>query len=651
MAAALGFMACSEDDISVEDNRAEGDSPKGMVLRATVEQTAASRATVEQTAASRATISDAWLFDFATGDKVSVTNTEVTAGTYYTFTNGGTQFTSADAKPTASAATWYAYFPSSTIDLTGQSGTRAAVANTYALAGATAEATTGEDGLSITLAPQVAILVIDNQKGTIDINVKNSASTWVSGLKASTAGFTVTDATEKQTLLSATNVGTYYVAVPAGVQLAVKDGDKVIKSTKEEGLAAGSYYNLTLAAPFGQGVAKATIDGEETSVKWIQLWADGPKFAEYNVGVTDGLAESLGGHYTWGGTFSNGEGMEWNDRYSTSKVALSGNEDTATALWGSNWRMPRQDELLALLKLCTCKWTADYNETGVKGLLCTGTGDYAANSVFLPAACSVANNDGTGNLQDGMDGGFYWSSTPDDFDNAAECLAFINFGFSLSKDVGNWSLSDALSVRAVLNETPATTGVSKAKINGVDTDVHWVQLWADGPKFAEYNIGSTSPLEYGGYYTWGGTYENGETIDWRDDHNTGSIDLAGEYDTATALWGSSWRMPTSAEYEALLDADNCDMQIVHDGEGGIAGAMFQGKEGTIYASNHMFLRAAGYCNNLVSPSDAGYACGAYWCSTLDDSEYPEMMTFEQSGAAVKESARNNGFSVRSVLAE
>ena len=644
MAAALGFMACSEDDISVADNGAEGDSPKGMVLRATV----------EQTAETRATISDAWLFDFATDDKVSVTNTEVTAGTYYTFTNGGTQFTSADAKPTASAATWYAYFPSSTIDLTGQSGTKADVANTYALAGATAEATTGEGGLSITLVPQVAILVIDNQKGTIDINVKNYASTWVSGLKASTAGFTVTDATEKKTLLSAKNVGTYYVAVPAGVQLAVKDGDKVIKSTKKEGLAAGSYYSVTIAAPFGQGVAKATIDGEETSVKWIQLWADGPKFAEYNVGVTDGLAESLGGHYNWGGTFSNGNGMEWKGYYSTSKVALSGNEDTATALWGSNWRMPRQDELLALLNHCTCEWTADYNGTGVSGLLCTGTGDYAANSVFLPAACSVTNNDGTGNLQDGDDVGFYWSSTPDVFDNAAACLGFINFGPSFIKGVDANDLDQASSVRAVLNETPATTGVAKAKINGVDTDVHWVQLWADGPKFAEYNIGSTSPLEYGGYYTWGGTLEHGEDwseLNWVDDYNKGTAALTGNDDTATALWGSSWRMPTSAEYEALLDADNCDMQIVHDGEGGIAGAMFQGKEGTIYASNHMFLRAAGYCNKDLSPSDAGYACGAYWCSTLDDSEYPEMMTFEQSGAAVKESARNKGFSVRSVLAE
>ncbi|MCQ2132789.1 MAG: fimbrillin family protein [Bacteroidaceae bacterium] len=35
------------------------------------------------------------------------------------------------------------------------------------------------------------------------------------------------------------------------------------------------------------------------------------------------------------------------------------------------------------------------------------------------------------------------------------------------------------------DNTPPTTGTAKAKINGVDVDVNWVQLWAGGPKFAE----------------------------------------------------------------------------------------------------------------------------------------------------------------------
>ena len=451
MAAALGFMACSEDDTSVYDNRAEGDSPKGMVLRATV----------EQPAASRATISDAWLFDFATGDKVSVTNTEVTAGTYYTFTNDGKEFKSADAVPTASAATWYAYFPSSTIDLTGQSGTKADVANTYALAGTTTEATTGEGGLEIELSPQVAILVIDNQKGTININVKNSASTWVSGLTASAAGFTVTDATEKQTLLSATKVGSYYVAVPAGVQLAVKDGDMVIKSTKAEGLAAGSYYNLTIE-PFGQGMAKATIGSGEVDVKWVQLWEGGPKFAEYNVGVTDGNAESFGGYYNWGGTYKNGETIAWRDDHKTGSNDLTGKDDTATALWGSNWRMPTSAEYEALLEHCEMELIKGYEydkyelTNPIRGARFKGkTGTvYESNSLFLPAGANCAEKmppsefliDGLTEYQYGV----YWSSTAD----GSEKAHFLFFGTSEDgepvKGLQSIERNVGFSVRAVL---------------------------------------------------------------------------------------------------------------------------------------------------------------------------------------------------------
>ena len=307
IAAALGFTACSsEDDLSVNDNNQK----KGMVLRATV----------EKTADSRATISDEWQFAFATDDNISVTNTEL-SNTYYTFTNDGTEFKSVEAQPTETDATWYAYFPSNEIDLTNQSGKKADVANLYALAGATASATTGEEGLNVTMSPKVAILVINNQIGEININVKNDASTWVSGLAANADGFTVTAATTQQNLLSVTTTGTYYIAVPAGVQISVKDGDYTVKSTGENGLTAGKYYNLTL---IGRGKAKRD---DNIDVNWIQLWAGGPKFAEYNVGATS--VTDYGGYYCWGGTYNNNpklEGFTWtNDR--SDVLNLSGDTD------------------------------------------------------------------------------------------------------------------------------------------------------------------------------------------------------------------------------------------------------------------------------------------------------------------------------------
>lgn len=229
LAAILGFTACSNEDDVIGNNQ------KNMVLRATVEQPEETRATIDGT--------EEWHFDFETNDKVSVTNSAI-SNTYYTFTNNGTEFTSGDAQTTETDATWYAYFPSNEIDLTGQSGIMEDVANKYALVGKTASATTGADGLSITMSPQVAILVITNQKDEININVKTSATTWVKGLKANGDGFTVTTAEEQQNLLSVSDVGTYYIAVPAGVQLAIKDGDEVLKSTGENGLTAGKYYKI-----------------------------------------------------------------------------------------------------------------------------------------------------------------------------------------------------------------------------------------------------------------------------------------------------------------------------------------------------------------------------------------------------------------------
>ena len=233
VAATLGFTSCGNDDEAVLDEATQ----QGMVLRATVEQPAEARAIINAS-------QDVWKFEFTKDDNVSVTNTAISK--YYTFTNDGTQFKSADAKAEDTNVTWYAYFPSHTIDLTNQSGNMTDVPSKYALAGETASVTTGKDGLSITMSPKVAILVINNQKGAIDINVKTSETDWVSGLTAADAdGFGVTTSTSRQNLLSVeTAKVTYYVVVPAGVPLSVKNGDTVVKSTK--GLAVGHYYELTV---------------------------------------------------------------------------------------------------------------------------------------------------------------------------------------------------------------------------------------------------------------------------------------------------------------------------------------------------------------------------------------------------------------------
>ena len=201
-------------------------------------------------------------------------------------------------------------------------------------------------------------------------------------------------------------------------------------------------------------------------------------------------------------------------------------------------------------------------------------------------------------------------------------------------NLGSFATSD-------LNLVPITGTATRTG----GTNVNWVQLWANGPKFAEYNVGATSKTEYGGYYAWGGTYANGEGITANKTYNTGTSVLTGNDDTATALWGSNWRMPTSAELQALLN--NCDVQGIN--VGGVNGRVFTGRDE--YKNNSVFLPATGYCDlgypGGVSVSNLG-SDGRYWSSTPSgDSAYD----LEFDGSRLFGRWRDWGFSVRPVLAE
>lgn len=304
MLATMVLAACSSDIIEPAVKR-------GMVLKANVEDTD-----------TRAIITDTkgvWKFAFATDDKVKVGNDQVEG--FYTFTNNGTEFASADALQTTKAANWYAYFPGETINLANQSGEFADVAQKYALAGATATPTTGSAGLTVTMKAKAAVLCIVgvNKDDILDISVKTADGKYVSGLTADkkSADFDVETSDAKVSLLSKQGAGVYYVVVPAGVKISVYNGSTHMKTTKANGLTAGKYYTLLTGETTGS--AKNSL-GED--IDWVQLWAGGPKFATKNV------AEEM----TWYDATKKG------DQY----------------VWGANWRTPTIDEVFGEGKLnCT----------------------------------------------------------------------------------------------------------------------------------------------------------------------------------------------------------------------------------------------------------------------------------------------------------
>lgn len=254
------------------------------------------------------------------------------------------------------------------------------VANYYACAGKTASATTGADGLTIALTPQVAILRIKVEGTACDINVKTADGKWVSGLEATkgtTAGFNVVTSETKVTLLSASKSDTYYIAVPAGVEIAIYNGGTLVRATKDKGLTAGKYYNLTTGPVTGE--AYATIGGTPQLVKWVQLWAGGPKFATQNVEGT----------------------MNWTTAANTN-------------LWGDNWRLPSMEEMSSMRgsieysEILTTKTVkVEYCQQGDKfGFEVTGVQPgYTENSIFLPTV-----EDEEHDAEAGF--GRYWTSDP-----------------------------------------------------------------------------------------------------------------------------------------------------------------------------------------------------------------------------------------------
>ncbi|MCQ2336580.1 MAG: hypothetical protein MJ010_05320 [Paludibacteraceae bacterium] len=211
-------------------------------------------------------------------------------------------------------------------------------------------------------------------------------------------------------------------------------------------------------------------------------------------------------------------------------------------------------------------------------------------------------------------------------------------GFTVGRSQGK---AVAINVEFVTQ----TTGEAETKDG---TMVKWVQLWENGPKWAEYNVGATSVGEYGGYYCWGGTYENGEGITWMDDHYTGSEDIqGGSHDTAKNLWGDKWQMPTEADYRALIASCDVDWKSESERGHGVAGLLVKGKGD--YSGNSVFFPAAGYYyDGRVDNAGSG---GSYWSSTPFGGNNAYYLLFDSNGQIMDSFNRHNGQSVRAVLAE
>ena len=162
-----------------------------------------------------------------------------------------------------------------------------------------------------------------------------------------------------------------------------------------------------------------------------------------------------------------------------------------------------------------------------------------------------------------------------------------------------------------------------------------------GIKWATMNVGATSPEETGLYFQWGdtqgytasqvGSGSGQKAFAWADykfnpsgDEETmtkynatdGKTVLDLSDDAVNAAYGGNWRMPTTAELQALGAAVNTAWTSDYQSTG-VAGLVCTDKTDS---SKVLFFPAAGYCEDGSVGGVGSY--GSYWSSSLDTDDVP-----------------------------
>lgn len=241
----------------------------------------------------------------------------------------------------------------------------------------------------------------------------------------------------------------------------------------------------------------------------------------------------------------------------------------------------------------------------------------------------------------------------------------INKGRNITVSQTDYTNKGVITAATIKSGTSYTTPTSLFPCGtlGAGADAHDYVLIA-GTKWATRNVGATADAgvgSYGKYFYWGDIV--GQTWDgsiWSNGgfpedpiYITNSKKLPLENDAAYKIWKDPWRMPTSTEFQALMDAtywkwDDGGGYYVYAPQSDDAGKINSdsGVTGT-YDKNVAFLLyfpAAGYgfWQDFINYD------GWYWSSTRSavDEAYP--LVFNSDGRDQTAAMTNNGFSIRPV---
>ena len=395
-------------------------------------------------------------------------------------------------------------------------------------------------------------------------------------------------------------------------------------------------------------------------------------------------------------------------------------DDVAHVQWGGNWRLPTQDEFNELIYYCRWEWETvnginGYRVTGYHG---GGSIFLPASGFISDSIVSQKNNSGVYMSEDLQNDRYYTGVSSLAFVKGNRDIILYPRTFGLSARPVCPSDEWLEHTKISLNTDSATIikgGICKLIPNVVfadsDKPYYGFEWKSDNPsvaevdqdgivhakscgiahvtvslytlsvqcivtvidesviepeyvdlglsvKWASFNLGASSPEQFGHYYAWGETETKDiyswSTYKWRDEKSSrikmkkyfqdtghwpiedGKTLLDLEDDVAHVKWGGDWRMPNHSEFNELLFNCAWSWTTINGTSGYLVTSNLSG-----YEDNSIFLPASGFidstsfCNeNYGSTSKDPW--GFYWTSSLgyiSEQDHVECLGIKEGSSA------------------
>ncbi|MBR6827356.1 MAG: hypothetical protein IKM76_04265 [Prevotella sp.] len=345
--------------------------------------------------------------------------------------------------------------------------------------------------------------------------------------------------------------------------------------------------------------------------------------------VTGELTSTIRGHYAVG----------LPEAYD---VSIAGNEsyDIAAKQWRNGWRMPTKAEIDELYSGCNITLVS---VNGVTGYRFTNKQD-ANKSIFIPVSGmrygTTVHDSSTpyywtanGVSEDGQLKGVNAQLLPSSyaeqhyprFWGMAIRPVKVKDGSNTGGNTGGGSGTSGGGNTGgnTSGDTGGNTGGNSGTISsnvGTAVDLGL----SSGTKWSNHNLGAATATDCGGYYAWGDLEPRTDNFG-RDDYQyydtstgtfakfaNGYICGNASYEAATAAWGSSWHMPSSAQVQELINSCTWTWKTNYQNSG-MSGYEVKGQN-----NNTIFLPAGGDYHVLTSNTELTQqgTIGRYWTGNV-----------------------------------